>query len=144
MKNLIIVVAVLVLIGYAVSQWVNNFKAKSDLAARVTEQLNFVDENSQPAVKQKLVDEAHKVGIDLVPDNIQISYEDTDQQTMAEHFTAKVATFVNKRVTIRLSYTARLAGIPLHQEIMDSHIRQIQVRERERPELQQLLEAAPQ
>ena len=144
MKNLIIVVAVLVLIGYAVSQWVNNFKAKSDLAARVTEQLNFVDENSQPAVKQKLVDEARKVGIDLVPDNIQISYEDTDQQTMAEHFTAKVATFVNKRVTIRLSYTARLAGIPLHQEIMDSHIRQIQVRERERPELQQLLEAAPQ
>ena len=144
MKNLIIVVAVLVLIGYAVSQWVNNFKAKSDLAARVTEQLNFVDENSQPAVKQKLVDEAHKVGIALVPDNIQISYEDTDQQTMAEHFTAKVATFVNKRVTIRLSYTARLAGIPLHQEIMDSHIRQIQVRERERPELQQLLEAAPQ
>jgi len=144
MKNFIIVAAIIVVVGYVTTQWANNFNAKNALAARVTEQLNFVDENSQPAVKQKLVDEARKVGIELDPANIQIAYEDTDQQTMAQHFTAKVATFVNKRVTIRLSYTARLAGIPLHQEITDSHIRQIQPRERERPEMQQLLEAAPQ
>ena len=103
-----------------------------------------MDENSQPAVKQKLVDEARKVGIDLDPANIHISYEDTDQQTMAEHFTAKIATFVNKRATIRLSYTARLAGIPFHQEIANSHIRRIQARERVTPENQQLLDMLPQ
>jgi hypothetical protein len=80
------------------------------------------------------------VGIDLVPDNIQISYEDTDQQTMAEHFTAKIATFVNKRATIHLSYDARLAGISIRQRIQDSRIRQIQVQQRENPQRKQILD----
>jgi hypothetical protein len=144
MKNLIVVVIVVALIGYVVSQWARIYKARTDLDQVVAEQLNFVDENSQPAVKQKLVEEARKLGIELSPDDIRIAYVDTNERTVAENFTAKIATFVNKRVTIQLGYTARLVVIPLHEQIEESRIRQIQAQQRERPEMQQFLDATPQ
>jgi hypothetical protein len=90
------------------------------------------------------VDEARKLGIELSPSDIQIKYEDTDVRSVAQQYTARIATFVNKRAEIKLSYNAYLAVIPLREEIEDFKIRQIQARERERPELQQLLEATPQ
>ena len=117
MRNFIAVVVVVALIGYVTVQWANVYKARSDLAQVVTQQLNFVDENSQAAVKQRLVDEARKLGIDLAPDDIHITYEDTDIHSMAQRFTSKIATFINKRAVIQLSYNARLVGISLHQEI---------------------------
>ena len=145
MKKFLIAVVVIGLIGYTVSRWADIDKAKTDLAKVVDQQLNSVDDNSQPAVKQKLVDEAGKLGIELSPADIQIKYEDTDVRSVAQKFTARIATFVNKRAEIKLSYNAYLVGmIPLRQEIEDSRIRQIQARERERPETQQLLDATPQ
>jgi hypothetical protein len=143
MKKLIGWLVVIGLVWYAASQWADIYKAKTDLAKVVDQQLNLVDDNSQPAVKQKLV--AHKLGIELSPADIQIKYEDTDVRSVAQNYTARIATFVNKRAEIKLSYNAYLVGmIPLRQEIEDFRIRQIQARERERPELQQLLDATPQ
>jgi hypothetical protein len=136
----IVTLAFVVLIGYAVWQWINILEAKGSLAKVVNQQLDFVNENSQPAVKQKLVDEARKLGIELSPTDIQIKYEDTEKRSVAQNFTARILTFVNKRAEIKLSYNAYLAVIPLRQEIEDFRIRQIQAREREKPEMQQLLD----
>ena len=144
MKKLIGWLVVIGLVWYAGSRWADIYQAKTDLAKVVDQQLNLVDEKSQPAVKQKLVDEARKLGIELSPADIQIKYEDSDVRSVAQNYTARIATFVNKRAEIKLSYNAYLAVIPLRQEIEDFRIRQIQARERERPELQQLLDATPQ
>ena len=144
MKKLIGWAIVIGLFWYTGSRWADIYKAKTDLAKVVNQQLDFINETSQPVVKQKLVDEARKLGIGLSPSNIQIKYEDTDVRSVAQQYTARIATFVNKRAEIKLSYNAYLAVIPLREEIEDFKIRQIQARERERPELQQLLEATPQ
>ncbi len=144
MKTFLIVVIVIGLIGYTASQLADIFNAKTNFAKVVDQQLNSVDENSQPAVKQNLVNEARKLGIELSLADIQIKYEDTDVHSVAQNLTARIATFVNKRAEIKLSYNAYLMRIPIRQEIEDSRIRQIQARERERPEMQQLLDATPQ
>jgi hypothetical protein len=144
MKKLIGWAIVIGLFWYTGSRWADIYKAKTDLAKVVNQQLDFINETSQPVVKQKLVDEARKLGIELSPSDIQIKYEDTDVRSVAQQYTARIATFVNKRAEIKLSYNAYLAVIPLREEIEDFKIRQIQARERERPELQQLLEATPQ
>ena len=139
----VVTLAFVALIGYAVWQWVNILEARGSLAKVVNQQLDFVNETSQATVKQKLVDEAHKLGIELSSADIQIKYEDTDVRSVAQNFTARIAAFVNKRAEIKLSYNAYLAVIiPLRQEIEDFRIRQIQARERERPEIQQLLDPA--
>jgi hypothetical protein len=140
MKKLITVVVVVLLIGYVTVQWASVYKARSDLAQVVTQQLNFVDENSQAAVKQRLVDEARKLGIDLAPDDIHITYEDTDIRSMAQRYTSKIAIFINKRATIQLSYNARLVGISLHQKISDSKLKQIQAQERQSEQTKQILD----
>ena len=151
MKKLIGWAIVIGLFWYTGSRWADIYKAKTDLAKVVNQQLDFINETSQPVVKQKLVDEARKLGIELSPSDIQIKYEDTDVRSVAQQYTARIATFVNKRAEIKLQiaqlnedYNAYLAVIPLREEIEDFKIRQIQARERERPELQQLLEATPQ
>ena len=140
MKQFLIVLIVIALIGYVASKGADVYNARSAMDKVVEKQLGFVDENSQPAVKQKLVDEARKLGIDLAPGDIHITYEDTDIRSIAQKFTAKIAEFVNKRAAIQLSYTAHLVGIPLRQEIALSSIRQIQAQQKERPEMKQILD----
>jgi hypothetical protein len=142
MKKFLIAVAVIGLIGYIASQWADIYSVKSSLEKVVEEQLYLVNENSQPAVKQKLVVEARKLGIDLVPDDIHIRYEDTDIRSIAQKLTSKIAEFVNKRVTIQLSYNARLVAIPLRLQIEHSRIRQIQVQQKEKSEMKQILDGA--
>ena len=139
MKNFLIIVVVIALIGYIASKGADVYNARDALDKVAEQQLGFVDENSQPAVKQKLVDEARNLGIDLAPGDIHITYEDTDVRSIEQKFTAKIAEFVNKRVAIQLSYTAHLVGIPLRQEIAHSRIRQIQAREKERPGMKEIL-----
>jgi hypothetical protein len=143
MKNFLILVVVIALIGYIASKGADIYNARGALDKVAEEQLNFVDENSQPAVKQKLVDEARKLGIDLAPGDIHTTYEDTDVRSIEQKFTAKIETFINKRATIQLSYTAHLVGIPLRQEIAHSRIRQIEVRQKERPEMKEILDGNP-
>jgi hypothetical protein len=140
MRNFIAVVVVVALIGYVAVQWANVYRERSDLAQVVAQQLSFVDENSQAAVKQRLVDEARKLGIDLAPDDIHISYEDTDIHSMAQRYTSRIATFINKRAVIQLSYNARLVGISLHQEISDSKLKQVQAQERQSEQKKQILD----
>ena len=146
MKGMIALVVVL-LIGYVGLTGMKQFKTNGDFAERVNHELNFVDENSMDSVKQDLVNDAKKLGIDLTPDNIHITYEDTERRTEAQHLVGNKldVTFVNKLVTITVDYTQPILGIPFHKEITQSHIRQIQAPRKEpSPEMKQLLDATPQ
>jgi len=145
--KVMIALVVVVLIGYAGLTGMKQFKTNGDFAERVDHELNFVDENSMDSVKQDLVNEAKKLGIDLKPADIYIKYEDTQQRTEAQHLIGNRldVTFVNKLVTISVDYVQPLLGIPFHKEITQSHIRQIQAPRKEpSPEMKQLLDATPQ
>ena len=127
MKGVIILVVVLA-IGYGFIQATKIFKVKSDFAERVQHELNFVDNSPVSTVKQDLVQEAQKFGIQLDPGNIQVSMDDTEQRSVAQKLVGnKLGTqFTNKRITIKLNYTARLLGIPWGQEITSSTIKQVE------------------
>jgi len=145
--KVMIALVVVVLIGYAGLTGMKQFKTNGDFAERVNHELNFVDENSMDSVKQDLVNDAKKLGIDLNPADIYIKYEDTQQRTEAQHLVGNRldVTFVNKLVTITVDYVQPLLGIPFHKEITQSHIRQIQAPRKEpSPEMKQLLDATPQ
>ena len=135
------------LIAYGFVQWVRNFKAQSDFSERVDGQVNFVDANSMDSVKQTLIADAKNLGIDIAADNIHIAYEDTDQQTVAESLVSKKigVDFINKRVTITVDYVQHILGIPVHESVTQSRIKQVQApRKRVSPEMQQLLDGTTQ
>ena len=142
MKGVIIGIIVLA-IGYGVVQGMKLFKAKSDFTGRVDRELTFVDNSPVDTVKQDLVQEAQKYGIELAPQNIRVSLEDTEQRTVAQKLVAnKLGTqYTNKRITIRINYTARILGIPFDQDITSSTIKQVEApRMPMRPEERQLLD----
>ena len=143
MKGMIALVIVL-LIGYAGLTGMKQFKTNGDFTERIIHELNFVDENSMDSVKQDLINDAKKLGIDLKLDDIHIRYEDTEQRTEAQHLVGNKldVTFVNKLVTITVDYTQPILLIPFHKEITQSHIRQIQAPRKEMsPEMKQLLDS---
>jgi hypothetical protein len=123
----LIVLILLVVLGYGFVQGLNVFKAKSDFAARVEHQLDFVSDSSTDSVKQDLVKEAQKFGIELAPTDIHISYEDTEVRSVAQQIVGNRlgAQFTNKRVTINVRYDAHILGIPFSQEITQSKIKQV-------------------
>jgi len=136
---------ILLLIGYAGITGMKQFKANTDFADRVEHQLNFVDENSMDSVKQDLIADAKKLGIDITPNDIDIKYEDTEQHTVAQNLVGKKLDmqYVNKRVTISVDYVQRILLIPFHKNITQAHIRQIQApRQKPSPEMQQLLDSS--
>ena len=145
--KVMIALVVIVLIGYAGLTAMKQFKTNGDFEERIIHELNFVDENSMDSAKQDLVNEAKKLGIDLKPADIYIKYEDTEQRTEAQHLVGNKldVTFVNKLVTITVSYVQPILGIPFHKGITQSHIRQIQAPRKEpSPEMKQLLDSSVQ
>jgi hypothetical protein len=142
MKSVIIVIVVLGL-GFGFVQGLNVFKAKTDFAERVEHQLNFVNNDTMDTVKHDLVQDAQKYGIQLTPGDIRITYEDTEQHSVAQQLVGrKLGTqFANKRISINVHYSARILGIPFGQDITRSGIKQVEApRMPMRPEERQLLD----
>lgn len=132
MKAILILVLVVAII-YGGAKFATIYKSKDDLTRRVEYQLDFVDEKSMDQVKADLVHDAQRFGIELLPENINIVYEDTDKRTLPQKMVeGKVAEFTNKQVAIDVHYVARLLGYPLKQEIVRTKIKQIQVRRAEK------------
>jgi hypothetical protein len=129
MRNTVLVVVLLAVVGYGVIKAASIYKARADLAQRVEHYLDFVDETSIDSVKQDLVRDARRFGIELRPENIHIVYADTGQRTVAQKFLeGRVAGFSNKQVAISVRYADRMFGIPVRQVITQSKIKQVQVR----------------
>jgi hypothetical protein len=146
MKGFIIIVIV-VLVGYGFVQGLQIFKANGDFAEQVDHELDRVDPNSTDSVKQDLIADAKKFGIDITTNDIHILYEDTDQRTVAQNLVGRKldVQFVNKRVAISVNYKQHLLGISLPENVTQSHVRQVEApRKQTSPEMQQLLDATPQ
>ena len=143
MRSGIVLAVVVVVAGYGAIRVSTIYKARTDLANRVEYQLDFVDESSLATVRQNLVQDAKKFGIDLTPANIDIAYADTVVESVAQRMVAKTGLqFQNKRINIRVRYQASLLGIGLAQDISRSRIRQVSVQMPERQrELERVLDS---
>jgi hypothetical protein len=145
MKGFIVIVIV-VLIGYGFVQGLQIFKANGDFAEQVDHELDRVDPNSMDSVKQDVIAEGKKLGIDISTNDIHILYEDTDQRTVAQNLVGRKldVQFINKRVAISVDYKQHLLGISLPENVTQSHVRQVEApRKQTSPEMQQLLDATP-
>ena len=120
-----IVLAVLLIAG--IVQTFGMFKASSDLQSRAEYYLDFVDEKSFDSVKKGLAADAGKFGINLPVSNIDIDYENTQQQTVSQKMVGGKlgAEFTNKKIVITAHYTARILAIPVPQTVSASRIRQV-------------------
>jgi len=142
-----LILAVVLLVGYGGIKGLEVFKANSDFAERVEHQLDFVDENSMNTVRQDLVADAKKLNIDITTNDVHILYEDTEQQTVAQGFVARKVgvDYLNKRIAIDVPYVQHILGIPFHEDVTQTKIKQVEApRKQISPEMQQLLESAPQ
>lgn len=127
MKGAIILIVAVVVIGYLGVKFGTMVKSKNDLSERVEYRLDFVDETSIATVKQDLAHDAQRFGIELVPDNIDITYTDTERRTLPQKMLeGRVAQFVNKQIAIKVRYAVRILGVPFHEEISGHKIKQIQ------------------
>jgi hypothetical protein len=145
MKGFIVIVIV-VLIGYGFVQGLQIFKANGDFAEQVDHELDRVDPNSMDSVKQDVIAEGKKLGIDISTNDIHILDEDTDQRTVAQNLVGRKldVQFINKRVAISVDYKQHLLGISLPENVTQSHVRQVEApRKQTSPEMQQLLDATP-
>jgi hypothetical protein len=146
MKGFIIIVVVLV-IGYGFVQGLQVFKANGDFAEQVDHELDHVDPTSMDSVKQDVIADAKKFGIDITTNDIHILYEDTDQRTVAQNLVGQKigVQFINKRVAISVDYKQHVLGISVPENVTQSHVRQVEApRKQTSPEMQQLLDATPQ
>ncbi|NQU09247.1 hypothetical protein HQ590_00530 [bacterium] len=140
MKGWLIGIVLAGLVTYGGIQVASILTAKSDLARRVERHLDFVDENSSDSVREDLVREAQRLGIELNPGDIHIIYRDTERQSYPQRVVGGIADFTNKRVEITLRYEASFFGLGWSQEVAASKIRQIQVRRKSpSPEYEELL-----
>jgi hypothetical protein len=138
-----IVVLIIVVIGCGFVQSLHVLKARSDFAEHVDHQLDFVSDTTMDSVKQDLIADAKKFDIDLAPADITITYEDTEQRSIAQGIVGSRldVQFFNKRVEISANIVQHILGIPFHGNIIQSKIKQIQAPRREpSPEMKQLLD----
>lgn len=138
MKAIVVILA-LVIVGYLSIQLGTVYRNKDILSGRVEYLLDFVDEHSVDEVKTRLVAEAKKLGVALDPAEIHISYTDVDRAVGPQTFVSKLADFKNKQVLIHVRYVDRIAGIKWPQEITHAKIKQLEVRQKARPEYEELL-----
>lgn len=143
MRNLIVVIVIVLLAVYGVVEYSTMLKRRQELQTRVTRYLAFVDEQSIGSVRQDLIREARQLDIHLTPEDIHITYEDTDVQSAAQKLVGSRlgAQYKNKRVVITIQYRASVAGIPVSQTVSDYAIRQVAAPvSPPRRELQELLD----
>lgn len=128
MRATLLVILVVLLVTVIATQVSEMVKAKDQLAHRVEYHLDSVREDNFTIVQTQIIRDAAKVGVMLVPDNIRIRYEDTDQRTLPQQMVGNKtgAQFVNKLVSISVRYETCVLGIPVSRQIVKSRLRQVQ------------------
>ena len=126
MRSTIVIVVVLLLAVYGLAQVGTMYRTKGDLEKFVERTLDFVDETTKDSVKADVIQTAHKLGIELSANNIDVVHEDSDLPSIPQRLVGRLgAQFTNKRVGISLRYVASVIGLPVHQQISASKIRQV-------------------
>jgi len=128
MRATIVVLALLILAGLAGAQAVVMFQKKIELTRAVETHLEDVGDSPVAVLKKDIVDHAARIGVQLVPDNIRLTSEDTQDRTYPQRLLeGRVAQFTNKRVSIAVRYSTSILGILVHQEVQAQKIKTIQV-----------------
>lgn len=128
MRGVLWLVIGLLIVGYAAIQAGKIITTRAEFEKRVNYRLDFVDDASVATVKNDLVLDAGKLGITVRPEDIHITYADTDRATYPQKVAGMTfAKFVNKLVSISLRYEMRMFGIPVRQEIAAHKIKTVQV-----------------
>ncbi len=138
MKTVIVLVLVLV-VGYTGVEISSIYRNRSAIGERMLHYLDLVDDSSKDQVKNDLVRDAAELGVTLDPTRIRIIYQDTEQAAGPQKLVARLATFENKQVAIHVSYPASVLGFKWRQEITRNKIKQVRVRQKVRPEYEELL-----
>ena len=122
-----VVIGALVLVVVLSIQLSTMYKAKVDLQNRVEYRLDFVDETSMDSVRQDLVADAGKLGVNITPRNIDLIYQDTDVLSYAQKVVGGRlhVPYKNKQVAINIEYEAHVLGFPVHQRVTASKFRQV-------------------
>lgn len=135
----VVVLLLLALLGWTSVRLGTLYRSDRQLADRVSYWLDFVDEQSVDSVRAGLVKDAGAWQIDLRPQDIKILYQDVDRAVGPQKLLGNLAAFQNKQVGISLRYEARFLGFRYPREITRSTIRQVAIRQRVRPEYEELL-----
>lgn len=103
------------------------YKAKFDLQNRVEYRLDLMDETSLDSVKQDIIADAGKLGIDLTPRNITVVYQDTDVLSYAQKVVGGKlhVQYKNKQVALNIEYDAHVLGFRVHQRVTAAKIKQV-------------------
>jgi lipopolysaccharide assembly outer membrane protein LptD (OstA) len=139
MRGLIIVCLIVGAVGYVAVSFGKVKTGQVDFERVVGQRLEMVERHNADAVRSRLVEDARKYGFDLNPSHVLIDYRRTSDQTYAQGFLGNVAEFENWRASIELEYTSYLVGFAMRRQVAVSAVRQVQVRQRIRPELEQML-----
>ena len=119
MRSTIVIVVILLLSVYAIAQVGAMYRAKGDLETFIQRTLDFVDETAKDSVKADVIQTAHKLGIEVSANNIDVVYEDSDLPSIPQRLVGRLgAQFTNKRVGISLrsvSYTH--LTLPTNREV---------------------------
>jgi Tfp pilus assembly protein PilN len=143
MKNVIVLVVVLAVIGYVGVQVAGVYQTRWALTHRVEYYLDSVLQ-SPAQVKEDLVREAREKGVELKPADIQIVSQDTDIRSIPQKMLEKkIAQFQNKQITIAVAYDARILGFNWRQEISCSKIKQVAAQSRERRDYEEATKPVP-
>ena len=130
----------LTVFGY---QAAKGFWIKNQLAGKVEGFLPQINKMNQGNIRDQVVAEAQKLGIILLPDSVQISYEPTEEKTYPQRVVQKLATFENYRARIVVRSPIRVWGITLSDEPIDSsRINQDRAISRRQTELNEALKTA--
>lgn len=142
MRGLIIFLIVIVVVGLASSKVSSAYKVKIDFVQHMQAMFDAADNTSVGSLKENILQEAKRTGVELVPNRVQVSFVDTEEHTLAQRMVGgKVAQFTNKRLTVGVPYVVRVMGFAWQNEFESSKIVQIQARRSElSPEMKQLLE----
>lgn len=127
MRNLIIAVVVLAALAYAVAGASQLWKAHNDFQEKVDQYCGAVTGTNADWIKQTLVNDAKKLGLKLAPGDIQISYKNAQERSLAQSIMGdRLGTqFVNKRATIHCRVVAPVLGLGISQEIDSSRLIQV-------------------
>lgn len=132
------------LFGY---QTFRGFWTRNELAGKVENLLPQISKDNHTAIRDQVVAAAKMLGIELLPDDVQVSYEPTKQLKFAQTFVQKLATFENYDATIVVQSPVRVWGITLSREPINvskiTQERAISRRQTELEETMKTMEAMP-
>ena len=129
MKTAILILALLILAGFAAAQAVVMYQKKADLQRALAAHLDAVGDATDESLRKTIVAEAARLGVRLTAADVRLTYEDTQARTYPQQLLeGRVAQFTNKRVSISAHYSAQILGISIPQEARVEKLKTIQTR----------------